>query len=1092
MWADAKRLQTDKTHDRKRAGLTPRVQILPARRPFAGDGVLLQRRSACACGGGCPMCQSNLPIQTKLAVSQPGDIYEQEADQVAEQVTQMAEPTLQRTCASCTVGGSTCPECAEEKERLVQRKTEGASDSSGSVADNFLHDLGPGQPLNPATRTFFEPRFGHDFSQVRVHADTRAAESARAVNALAYTIGRDLVFSQGQYAPETSAGQKLLAHELTHVIQQREAGMDTVQRQNIGREDAPEFGELQPEPHCPGRTQLGRITPDPPCPPSETEVDDRKWKKFQFCVGSDVFVDPDAAREIRNFAREHPALARFTLHAYASVEGDPQENKNLACHRARRVAREVINAGVLPEQITVFGKKPTWKFGSTLKENRVVTLNADIQQVPGLSEVTNLDPEEIINVARESILAGSYRLAADAYVSFWTCGQIPTLRDAVSRVELRVEPARGTSEEGDVRLGLPLEAEEFNQIILRPEIFETVNPLECVIARIIDMSFHHMVLPHLPGTDKAAKQARHSGGLFLVELAGFLPCHDPLLPELPTLFGKPWWLRPTVDPLVGFRPEGCTRTGLPGPQITERGHPRLGKKPVAFELESSSTRGKSGTLDWKVDLQSNTAEIGTKGAIEAEAKVRAIGDTGEFPNYQIGFVRTVLQDYTEVQYASGFTLYRTLPAPLRDAAPTDQEPWTRSSLVTMPSESESSVSIQMLDDPDPSPIKFLFAIAPANRRPIDPIAEDIVSMATRHVRYGLWSVARRVDAPLDRFNTDFIDGTVLDVAQIVDVVNTKGEGRFDTKVGEPIADAAFSRLSGPIPSDFQESALGAKSSTGLGEKRIVGRRAAPRREEVTEALDKKNYRERLQQIAEPIRLEFGLTQDMSMVIAVDTMTGRMPAPIRLGGLLPVQAGAEGVPKDVTDSFAERFFAVARKEMVLKREGHVPGSFENITVHMSALGPPPATFKKLHERIGVIDVMRKLWRATENDDFEAEWSATLVIDRQTNKMRAFTRRGSPETKDEQKTVPICLPVTSPLGLHESVLGTIHTHPATALEGIEEPSKHDREFVAEPTEDIDKIERRLCGVEHYVIGHEHVFQYTSTKVNVIGKRKDILAE
>ncbi|MBI3781045.1 MAG: DUF4157 domain-containing protein, partial [candidate division NC10 bacterium] len=74
--------------------------------------------------------------------------------------------------------------------------------------------------LDPATCSFFEPRFGHDFSQVRVHTDTKAAESARAVNALAYTVGRDIVFGAGEYSLGTTAGQRLLAHELVHTVQQ--------------------------------------------------------------------------------------------------------------------------------------------------------------------------------------------------------------------------------------------------------------------------------------------------------------------------------------------------------------------------------------------------------------------------------------------------------------------------------------------------------------------------------------------------------------------------------------------------------------------------------------------------------------------------------------------------------------------------------------------------------------------------------------------------------------------------------------------------------------------------------------------------------
>ena len=90
-------------------------------------------------------------------------------------------------------------------------------------APPIVHDVlrSPGRPLDPATRDFMEPRFGHDFSQVRVHTDAKAAQSARAVDALAYTVGRNVVFGVGRYAPEADEGRKLLAHELAHVAQQR-------------------------------------------------------------------------------------------------------------------------------------------------------------------------------------------------------------------------------------------------------------------------------------------------------------------------------------------------------------------------------------------------------------------------------------------------------------------------------------------------------------------------------------------------------------------------------------------------------------------------------------------------------------------------------------------------------------------------------------------------------------------------------------------------------------------------------------------------------------------------------------------------------
>jgi hypothetical protein len=130
----------------------------------------------------------------------------------------MAEPVIQRRCSACAAGGSTCAECEPPREPLVRRKTEQGSDISAFVPDDFLRNLGPGDPLGSDTRAFFEPRFGHDFSNVRVHTGTKAAASARSVGALAYTVGNDVVFGQGSGAID--ARNRLLAHELTHVVQQ--------------------------------------------------------------------------------------------------------------------------------------------------------------------------------------------------------------------------------------------------------------------------------------------------------------------------------------------------------------------------------------------------------------------------------------------------------------------------------------------------------------------------------------------------------------------------------------------------------------------------------------------------------------------------------------------------------------------------------------------------------------------------------------------------------------------------------------------------------------------------------------------------------
>jgi hypothetical protein len=135
---------------------------------------------------------------------------------------------LQRKCACGSTPGMSgeCDEC-RRKGLAVQRKPQSTEVGveGDSLAPQIVHEVlrTSGQQLDATTRAFMEPRFGHDFSQVRVHTDARAAESARAVNALAYTVGRHVVFETGQYAPASKNGRTLLTHELTHVVQQSDA-----------------------------------------------------------------------------------------------------------------------------------------------------------------------------------------------------------------------------------------------------------------------------------------------------------------------------------------------------------------------------------------------------------------------------------------------------------------------------------------------------------------------------------------------------------------------------------------------------------------------------------------------------------------------------------------------------------------------------------------------------------------------------------------------------------------------------------------------------------------------------------------------------
>src|ERR1700690_3701910 len=131
-------------------------------------------------------------------------------------------PILQRKCAcgQHTQGGAECDECKKGGETKLQHRA--ITTPGPAFAPPIVHDVlrSSGQPLDAATRSYFEPRFGQDFSGVRIHADSQTAEAAQAVNALAYTVGSEIHFGAGQFVPTSTAGRRLLAHELAHVTQQ--------------------------------------------------------------------------------------------------------------------------------------------------------------------------------------------------------------------------------------------------------------------------------------------------------------------------------------------------------------------------------------------------------------------------------------------------------------------------------------------------------------------------------------------------------------------------------------------------------------------------------------------------------------------------------------------------------------------------------------------------------------------------------------------------------------------------------------------------------------------------------------------------------
>jgi peptidoglycan hydrolase-like protein with peptidoglycan-binding domain len=204
----------------------------PKRSLVNSHSSLVQRESTC------PECPEKEEIQTKPLAEQITPLVQRQAEEEEEPIqTKLIQPQaeeeeepvqtklLQRQEAEEEeepVQTKLQRQAEEEEEEPVQAKQ--ANTQTPAATSNIEFSVnslkGGGQPLPKSTRSYFEPRFGVDFSQVRLHTDSKAADTAKSINAKAFTKGKDVVFASGQYSPGTSSGKRLMAHELTHVVQQ--------------------------------------------------------------------------------------------------------------------------------------------------------------------------------------------------------------------------------------------------------------------------------------------------------------------------------------------------------------------------------------------------------------------------------------------------------------------------------------------------------------------------------------------------------------------------------------------------------------------------------------------------------------------------------------------------------------------------------------------------------------------------------------------------------------------------------------------------------------------------------------------------------
>jgi outer membrane protein OmpA-like peptidoglycan-associated protein len=329
-------------------------------------------------------------VQPKLKIGAVDDPAEREADRVADQVMRMpardfglvdeAPPPRARTAnvlqRQCACGGSAttpgeCPACASEREGTLRRKATTHAEPSHAPPQVPAVLYSPGRPLDAVTRAFMEPRFGHDFTSVRIHADSAAAGGPRAVQARAYTLGRDIVFGADQYSTQTREGKRLLAHELTHVVQQGRAEPRPTQNQAsepspTRRKNSEQASNVIRRAGDPAAIPVGFACPTDLTPGAPAGAD------VLFAVGQSS-VTPAHTTLLTTFVATWLAAGGtddILVHGYSSTDGDQGPNWTLSCTRAQAVQAELLRLGVPAVRISIVAHGESTDFGAGEAANR--------------------------------------------------------------------------------------------------------------------------------------------------------------------------------------------------------------------------------------------------------------------------------------------------------------------------------------------------------------------------------------------------------------------------------------------------------------------------------------------------------------------------------------------------------------------------------------------------------------------------------------------------------------------------------------------------------------------------------------------------
>ena len=357
------------------------------------------------------LADNNFPgflfIQPKLTVGSVDDPLEKEADDMADKVMRMEMPSPINFSSAINSVNRKCAHC-EEEEKQLQRKESG--NVSVSIAPPIVYDVinsSVGRSLDSGTRSFMESRFNYDFSNVKIHDSDIAAKSASSINALAYTSGNSIVFNSGQYNTNSDSGKRLLAHELTHVVQQ-------------GTGVAPKI-------QC-----LGDLSKKPPmvCDTANTNPGNSVMT-FLFATSSTTLL-PSEKSDISIFVKSWQASGGtdvLRVDGYASIPGNDKLNWTLSCDRAFAVANELHNKGVPSDFIDFFAHGETTEFGSQANNQR-----ADISMLttaPSPAPTATTDPvtklQEAVAIANQdcetikSLLEKNRQTAIELFLQIYTC-----------------------------------------------------------------------------------------------------------------------------------------------------------------------------------------------------------------------------------------------------------------------------------------------------------------------------------------------------------------------------------------------------------------------------------------------------------------------------------------------------------------------------------------------------------------------------------------------------------------------------------------------------------------------------------------------